>query len=129
MPAYDECRDDGLIPTGRSAEEIDNRDLLLHRIQEPAVIRRVRVGAHECIVDDIISRVDLAMSLALIVVPDPSASSREHRLDAQEVCHLPGLENRALRVISGMRSPPNWNPPARSAESSTSARKAASRSK
>ena len=71
---------------------------LLHRIPEPAVIRRVRVGAHECIVDDIIACVDLAMSLALIVIPDPSAPSREHRLDAQQVFHLPRLENPALRV-------------------------------
>lgn len=53
--------------TRRSAEEGDNRHLLLHRIQEPAVIRRVWVGAYECVVDDIVTRVDLAMSLALIV--------------------------------------------------------------
>src|SRR5580704_3240063 len=39
MPADDECRDDALIATGRSAEKIDDRDLLLHRIQKPAVIR------------------------------------------------------------------------------------------
>lgn len=42
VPADNECRDDGLIPTRRRAEEIDDRDLLLHRIPEPAVIRRVR---------------------------------------------------------------------------------------
>ncbi len=62
MPAHYECRDDGLIPTRRRAEEIDDWDLPLHRIQEPAVIRRVRIGARECVVDDIITRVDLAMS-------------------------------------------------------------------
>jgi len=38
------------------------------------------------------------MDLALIVIPDPSALSREHRFDAQEVFHLPGLEDSALRV-------------------------------
>jgi hypothetical protein len=27
MPLHDECRDDGLIPTGRGSEEIDDRDL------------------------------------------------------------------------------------------------------
>jgi hypothetical protein len=70
MPAHYECRDDGLIPTGRRAEERDDRDLPLHRIQEPRVIRRVRVGAYECVVDDIIACVDLAMSLARIIVPD-----------------------------------------------------------
>jgi hypothetical protein len=98
VPAYDKCRDDGLIPTGRGAEKIDDRDLLLHRIPEPAVIRRVRIGAHELVVDDIITSVDLAMSVALIVIPDPSAPFREHRFDAQQVFHLPGLEDPALRV-------------------------------
>jgi hypothetical protein len=97
MPPHDKCRDDGLIPT-RRAEEIDDRGLLLHRIQEPAVIRRVRVGAHECVVDDIITRVDLAMSLALIVIPDPSTPSREDGLNAQQVRHLSRLEDPALRV-------------------------------
>ena len=98
MPAYDECRDDGLIPTGRSAEEIDGRDLLLHRIPEPAVIRRVRVGAHELVVDDIITRVDLAVSFTLVGIPDPSTPSREDGLDAQQVRHLPRLEDPALRL-------------------------------
>jgi hypothetical protein len=83
-------RDDWLISTRRRTEEIDDRDLLLHRILEPAVIRRVRVGAHELVVDDIITGIDLAMSLALIIVPDPSAPSGEHRLDAQQVFHFAG---------------------------------------
>ena len=74
VPAHNECRNDGLIPTGRGSEEIDDRDLLLHRVPEPAVIRRVRVAAHESVIDDIITRVGLAMSLALIG-PDPSTSS------------------------------------------------------
>jgi hypothetical protein len=95
QPAYDECRDDGSILTGRSAEEIDDRNLPLHRIQEPAVIRRVRVSAHELVFDDIIARVDLAMGLALIIIPDPSASSWKHGLNAQPVCHLLRLENPA----------------------------------
>jgi hypothetical protein len=64
------------------------------------------------------------MSFSLIVIPDPSAPSWEYRLDAQQVCHLPRLENLALRVISGIRSPSNS---ARSAESRTSPRNAASR--
>jgi hypothetical protein len=98
VPACDKCRDDGLIPTGRSAEEIDDRDLALHRIQEPAVIRRVQVTAHELVFDDIITRVDLAMGLALIIIPDPSASSRKHGLNAQQVRYLLRLENPAPRV-------------------------------
>jgi hypothetical protein len=28
------------------------------------------------------------MGLALIIIPDPSASSRRHGLNAQKVCHL-----------------------------------------
>ena len=98
MPSHDERRNNRLIPTGRRAEDIDDRDLLLHRIQKPAVIRRVRISAHELVVDDIITRVDLAMSVTLIVIPDPSAPSREDSLDAQQVRHLPRLEDPALRV-------------------------------
>jgi hypothetical protein len=52
---HDERRDDGLIPTRRRAEEVDDPGLLSHRIKEPAVIRRVRVGAHECVIDDFAS--------------------------------------------------------------------------
>jgi hypothetical protein len=37
------------------------------------------------------------MGVALIFVPNPSTPSREHRLDAEEVFHLPGLENPAQR--------------------------------
>jgi hypothetical protein len=98
MPPHDKCRDDGLIPTRRCAKEIDDRGLLLHRIPEPAVIRRVRVGPHEGVVDNLVACVDLAISLALIVIPDPSAPSREDGFDAQQVCHLPRLEDPALRV-------------------------------
>jgi hypothetical protein len=101
MPAHDECRDDGLIPTRRSAEEIDDRDLLLHRIPEPAVIRGVRVGPHEGIVDNLVARVDLAMSLALIVITDPPALAREHGSDGKQPCHLPGFEDSALRIHEG----------------------------
>jgi len=98
VPAHDERRDDRLIPTGRGAEEIDNRDLPLHRIQKPAVTRRVQVTAHGLVFDDIITHVDLAMGLALIIIPDPSASSRKHGLNAQQVCHLLWLENPEPRV-------------------------------
>jgi len=78
LPSDDEHRNDRLIATGRRAEEIDDRDLPLHRIEESAIVGRGRVGAHELVVDDIITRVDLAMSLALIVVPDPPTLPREH---------------------------------------------------
>jgi hypothetical protein len=38
------------------------------------------------------------MSLALVVIPDPSALSREYRFNAQQVFHLARLEDPALRV-------------------------------
>src|SRR5262249_43818364 len=38
VPSHYERRDDRLIPARRRAEEIDNPDLPLHRIPEPAVI-------------------------------------------------------------------------------------------
>jgi hypothetical protein len=38
------------------------------------------------------------MGLALVVIPDPSASSRKHGLNAQQVCHLLRLENPAPGV-------------------------------
>jgi len=83
MPPDDKRRDDGLIAIGRSAEEIDDRDLLLHRIPEPAVIRGVRVGPHEGIVDTLVARVDLAMSLALFVIPDsPALLGNTVRMDS-----------------------------------------------
>jgi hypothetical protein len=98
MPADDEGRNDGLITTGRGAEEVDDRDLPLHGIPQPPIIWRVWIGAHERVIHDIIAGIDLAMNVALIVIPDPSAPSREHRLDAQEVFHLARLEDPALRI-------------------------------
>jgi hypothetical protein len=38
------------------------------------------------------------MSFPLVVIPDPSTPSRKDSLDAQQVFHLPRLENPALRV-------------------------------
>jgi hypothetical protein len=98
VPTHNERRDDRLIVPRRGAEEIDDRDLLLHCIPEPAVIRRVRVGAHEQVIDDIITGIDLAMSFALVVIPDSPSASREHGSDGQQPCHLPRLEDAALRV-------------------------------
>jgi hypothetical protein len=51
--------------------------------------------------DEIITRVYLAMSLALIVIPNASAPPREHRSDGQQPCHLPGLEDPTLRIYEG----------------------------
>jgi hypothetical protein len=81
--------------------EAYDRDLPTHCIQEPAVIRRVRVGAHELVVDDIITRLDLAMSFALIVMPDPpSAPGNTVRMDSSPAI-LPRLEDPTLRIHEG----------------------------
>jgi len=101
MPAHDEGRDDRLRPAGGGPEQIDDRDPFLHRLAQPAVIRRVRVGAHECVFDNIIARVDLPMSILLIVIPDAPALPGEHGSDGQQVNHLPGLEDAALWVHQG----------------------------
>jgi hypothetical protein len=80
--------------------------------QGPAVIRRVRVATHECVLDDITTRIDLGMCLALVVIPDPPAAPGEHGSDGQERRHLPRLEDPALRLVRGIRSPPKSKPPA-----------------
>jgi hypothetical protein len=101
VPPDDECRNDRLVPTGRCAEEIDDRDLLLHRIPEPTVVGRIRVAPHEGIVDEIVAGVDLLVGLALILIPDPAASTREHGADGQEPGHLTWFEDAALGVDEG----------------------------
>jgi hypothetical protein len=73
-------------------------DLLLQSLAEPAVIRRVRVGAHEGVFDDIIALIDLAMSFALIVIPNATALAGEDGPDREQGRHLPRLEDAALRI-------------------------------
>jgi hypothetical protein len=41
------------------------------------------VGAHECIVDNFVARIDLAMSLALIVIRDSLTFPGEHGSDVR----------------------------------------------
>jgi hypothetical protein len=72
--------------------------LLLHRVPEPSVVRRTRVVSHEGLFDGIVAGIDLSVSVELIVVPSPSAPSQENSLDAQQMFHLPWLENPTLRV-------------------------------
>src|SRR6516164_4176497 len=101
MPAYDECRDDRLVATGRHPEEINHWDLMLHCLSEPAVIGRCRIGSHKGVFDGIITAVYLAVSFPLILIPDPCAPSREHGFNAEEPCHLAGLKDTPLRVDQG----------------------------
>jgi hypothetical protein len=59
------------------------------------------------------------VDLTLIVVPDPSALSREHGLEAQQVFHLARLEDAALWVGQRNAVTTDSKPNARSAESTT----------
>ena len=72
--------------------------LVLERLAKPSVVGRVRVLAHEGVVDRLVALENLAMHLALIVVPDLAARLREHGLDRQQEPHLLRLEDAALRI-------------------------------
>ena len=71
---------------------------ILERLAKPSVIGGVRVLAHEGVVDRLIALENLAMHLALVVVPDLAARLREHGLDRQQKPHLLRLEDAALRI-------------------------------
>ena len=79
VPPGNEGRQHGLIAAGRDAEEIDDRYLVLERLAKPSVVGRVRVLAHEGVVDRLVALENLAMHLALVVVPDLAARLRETR--------------------------------------------------
>jgi len=81
VPPGNEGRQKGLIPAGRDAEEIDDWYQVLARLAKPSVVGRVRVLAHEGVVDCLVAIEDLAMHLPLVVVPDLAARLREHGLD------------------------------------------------
>jgi hypothetical protein len=98
VPSEDEGGLNGLIAAGREAKEIDDRYSVLERFAKPSVVGGVRVLAHECVVDRLIAIEDLAVNLSLVIVPDPAAWLREHRLDGEQEPHLLRLENAALRI-------------------------------
>ena len=54
--------------------------------------------AHEGVVDRLVALENLAMHLALVVVPDLAARLREDGLDRQQEPHLLRLEDAALRI-------------------------------
>src|SRR5205085_2631970 len=98
VPADDEGWDDRLVAAGRGAEKVDDRDLPIHRVAEPTIVGRVRIAAHERVLDHVVAGINLAMRVALVIVPDPSALAREHRSDRQQSGHPLRLEDAALRV-------------------------------
>ncbi len=88
-------------PIGNMNAEIGiDADQVSIRIPKPAVIRRVQVDAQKGVFHHIIAGVDLLVGLALIVIPDPPASSGEHGSDGQQPGHLPGLKMPRCGLIS-----------------------------
>ena len=87
-----------MVAAGRDAEEIDDRYPVLERLAKPPVVGRVRVLAHEGVVDRLVALENLPMHLALVVVPDLAARLREDGLDRQQEPHLLRLEDAALRI-------------------------------
>jgi len=127
MPANDKGGKDRLIPARRCAEEVDDRDLLLHGVVEPAVIGHVRVGAHEGVLDDFFTIVDLTMGLPLVVIPNtPTLPGEDGAIESSAaICR--GLKIPRCGLISGMCSPWNWKPAARASALRTPAFRSESR--
>src|SRR4051794_33009886 len=98
MPYGDEGRNDRLIPARRDAEKVNDRDLLVHGVPQPAIIRWIWVGSHEGIFDEFIASIDLLVGIALIVIPDPTAAPGHHGANAQQPGHLTWPENAPLRI-------------------------------
>ena len=93
VPPGNERRNHGLVAAGRDAEEIDDRHAVLERLAKPSVVGRIRVLAHEGIVDRLVALENLPMHFALVVVPDLAARLRENGLDRQQEAHLLRLED------------------------------------
>ena len=68
------------------------------RLAKPAIVGRIRVLAHEGVVDRLVALENLPMHLALIVVPDLAARLGENGLDRKQESHLLRLEDAALRI-------------------------------
>src|SRR5450830_2189612 len=67
------------------------------RAAKPPVVSCVRVLTHEGIVNRLVALENLAMHLALVVIPDLAARLGKHSLDRQQEAHLLRLEDAALR--------------------------------
>ena len=87
-----------MVAAGRDAKEIDHRYLVLERLAQPAIVSSLRIFPHECVIHRLVALENLAVNLALIVVPDLAARSREYGLDRKQESHLLRLENAALRI-------------------------------
>jgi hypothetical protein len=102
----------GWYRPGDVPKEIDDRDLTLHRIEEPPIIGRAWIGAHEGVLDRVVAGIDLPMRFPLVVEPD-SPTSRNRIESSPAICLR--LKVPRWGFTSGMRWPANSNPAARSA--------------
>ena len=71
---------------------------MIARTPQPSIVSCLRFVAHECIVDEFITAIDLLMNPALIVVPNLSARLRKHRANAKHVKHSLRLEYLTLWI-------------------------------
>ncbi len=86
------------MKAGRDAEEIDHRYPVLERLAQPAIVRRLRILPHKGVIYCLDALIDLAVHLALVVVPDFAARFRKYGFDRQQEAHLLWLENPPSRI-------------------------------
>jgi hypothetical protein len=84
------------------------------RFAKPLVVSSIGVLSHERIIYGVVSFKNLAMHLALIVVPNLATRLRKHRLNRQQVSIRCGLKIPRCGLMSGTRSPSKMNPGASS---------------
>jgi len=70
-----------LVTTRSDAEEVDNWDLVLHRLAEPPIIGGIGVLTHESVINCFFSLKNLAVNVSLIVVPNATARLWKHGFD------------------------------------------------
>ena len=92
IPARHIHRHNGLLTTGRDAQEPNHRYPIFVCRPKPSVVGGVRVIPHKGIVDRVVAFENLAVDVPLIVVPDAPARPRKHSPDREQVTHLLGLK-------------------------------------
>lgn len=79
IPACDESRYDSLVATRRNTEEIDDRFLHFIGFAKPPIIDGIWILPHESVVDCLLTLINLAVHLALVVIPDPASGFGKKR--------------------------------------------------
>lgn len=99
--ACDEGWPDRRVSAWSDPEEVDHGHLIVVRPSKPAIVRRVRIRAHEGVVDQLRASCDLLVDHALIIVPNSGSGSREHGSDREQMLHRARLEDPTLRIDEG----------------------------